>query len=146
MKTRHVTETGLTFMFLAYVPLSLWVQALSTATFLKNWLPSPNLGGKTSYELLYGKQLHYSILRTYGCLFFPYLSDYGPHKLSPKSTPRVFLGYSTLQKSFHCLDPKTHQVYISRYRQFHETCFPNSDSYTQFRESMGCDFPLSSCF
>ncbi|RVX21294.1 Retrovirus-related Pol polyprotein from transposon RE1 [Vitis vinifera] len=51
-KHRHVTETGLTLMFHARVPLSLWVEAFSTAVFLINRLPSPSLAGKTPYELL----------------------------------------------------------------------------------------------
>ncbi|KAL6334726.1 hypothetical protein AAG906_021385 [Vitis piasezkii] len=53
-KHRHVTETGLTLMFHARVPLSLWVEAFSTAVFLINRLPSPSLAGKTPYELLFG--------------------------------------------------------------------------------------------
>ena len=112
-KHRHVTETGLTLMFHARVLLSLWVEAFSTAVFLINRLPSPSLAGKTPYELLFGKQPDYSMLRTFGCLCFPYLRDYSPNKLSPKSTPCVFLGYSTLHKGFRCLDRKTHRVYVS---------------------------------
>ena len=33
-------------------------------------------------------------------LCFPYLKDYSPNKLSPKSTSCIFLGYSTLHKGF----------------------------------------------
>ncbi|RVW27169.1 Retrovirus-related Pol polyprotein from transposon RE1 [Vitis vinifera] len=99
-KHRHVTETGLTLMFHACVSFSLWVEAFSTAVFLINRLPSPSLAGKTPYELLFGKQPDYSMLRTFGCLCFPYLRDYSPNKLSPKSTPCVFLGYNTLHKGF----------------------------------------------
>lgn len=151
-----MTETVLTLIFHAHVPLSLLVEAFSIAMFLINRLPSPNLGGKTPYELLLGKQPVYSMLRTFGCLCFPYLRDYAPHKLSPKSTPCVFLDYSTLHKGFRCLDRNTHRVYISRHVQFRETCFPyastnrqctpNSNSYTQFCDNPDCGFPLSSCF
>ena len=111
-------------MFHARVLLSLWVEAFSTAVFLINRLLSPSLAGKTPYELLFGKQPDYSMLRTFGCLCFPYLKDYSPHKLSPKSTPCVFLGYSTLHKGFRCLDRKTHRVYVSRHVQFYENTFP----------------------
>ncbi|RVW91359.1 Retrovirus-related Pol polyprotein from transposon RE1 [Vitis vinifera] len=147
-KHRHVTETGLTLMFHARVPLSSWVKAFSTAIFLINRLPSPSLAGKTPYELLFGKQPDYSMLRTFGCLCFPYLRDYSPNKLSPKSTPCVFLGYNTLHKGFRCLDRKTHRVYVSRHVQFYEHTFPyNGDSvqnlpsnidYIHFSESQEC--------
>jgi len=103
-KHRHVTETGLTLMFHARLPISFWVEAFSTAVFLINRLPSPSLGGQTPYDLLFGKKPDYSMLRTFGCLCFPYLRDYSPHKLSPKSAPCVFLGYSTLHKGFRCFD------------------------------------------
>nr|CAN61640.1 hypothetical protein VITISV_021909 [Vitis vinifera] len=147
-KHRYVTEIGLTLMFHARVPLSLWDEAFSTAVFLINRLPPPSLAGKTPYELLFGKQPDYSMLRTFGCLCFPYLRDYSPNKLSPKSTPCVFLGYSTLHKGFRCLDRKTHRVYVSRHVQFYEHTFPyNGDSvqnlpsnidYIHFSESQEC--------
>jgi len=72
-KHRHVTETGLTLMFHACVPLPLWVEAFSTAVYLINRLPSQTLAGKTPYELLFGKYPDYTMLRTFGCLCFPYL-------------------------------------------------------------------------
>ena len=127
-KHRHVTETGLTLMFHAHVPVSLWVEAFSTAVFLINRLPSPSLDGKTPYEILFGKSPDYSMLHTFGCLCFPYLKDYSPHKLSPKYTPCVFLGYNTLHKGFRCLDRKSHRVYVSRHVQFYEHQFPYNDA------------------
>ena len=72
-KHRHVTETGLTIMFHACVQLFLWVAAFSTTVYLINRLPSQTLDGKTPYELLFGKQPNYSMLHTFGCLWFPYL-------------------------------------------------------------------------
>jgi hypothetical protein len=147
-KYRHVTETGLTLMFHAHVPVSLWVEAFSTAVFLINRLPSPSLDGKTPYEILFGKALDYSMLRTFGCLCFSYLKDYSPHKLSPKSASCVFLGYSTLHKGFRCPDRKTHRVYVSRHVQFYEHHFPYIDAsfptlqsntdYTYFLDCADC--------
>ncbi|RVW30074.1 Retrovirus-related Pol polyprotein from transposon RE1 [Vitis vinifera] len=78
-KHHHVTETGLTLMFHARVPLSLWVEAFSTTVFLINRLPSPLLDGKTPYELLFGKQPDYSMLRTFGDS--PHLSSDPPPDL-----------------------------------------------------------------
>jgi hypothetical protein len=72
-KHHHATETGLTLMFHAHVPVSLWVEAFSTAVFLINRLPSPSLDGKTPYEILFSKSPDYSMLRTFRCLCFPYL-------------------------------------------------------------------------
>jgi hypothetical protein len=50
------------------------------------------------------------MLCTFGCLCFPYLWDYVPNKLSPKSSPYVFLGYTPFTKVF--------VVLIARYNVF----------------------------
>jgi len=123
-KHRHVTETGLTLMFHVCVPLPLWVEAFSTAVYLINRLPSQTLAGKTPYELLFGKYPDYTMLCTFGCLCFPYLLDYAPNKLSSKSAPCVFLGYSPLHKGFRYFDCKTKRLYVSHHVQFYETIFP----------------------
>ncbi|GAB2285419.1 hypothetical protein Dimus_039704 [Dionaea muscipula] len=122
-KHRHITETGLTMMFHSHAPLLLWVESFSTTCYLINRLPSPVLSGKSPHELLYGKLLTYSLLRTFGCLCFPFLRDYMPHKLTPRSLPCVFLGYSPLHKGFRCLDKTTNRVYVSRHIQFFRTIF-----------------------
>ncbi|KAG6415796.1 hypothetical protein SASPL_123214 [Salvia splendens] len=47
-------------------------------------------------------------------------------KLSPQSRPCIFLGYSSMYKGFRCLDPTSHQIFITRHAQFDETLFPFS--------------------
>jgi transposase InsO family protein len=42
-KHRHITETGLTLLFHAHTPLTMWVEAFSTATYIINRLPTPVL-------------------------------------------------------------------------------------------------------
>jgi hypothetical protein len=69
-KHHHVTETSLTLMFHACLPVSFWVEAFSTAVFLINRLPSLYLGGTTPYELLFGNKPDYSMLRTFRCICF----------------------------------------------------------------------------
>lgn len=46
------------------------------------------------------------------------------HKLLPKSTPCVFLGYCDNTKGFRCYDPITTKVYTSRHVKFLEHDFP----------------------
>ena len=100
-KHRHITETGLTLLFHSQAPSSLWVEAFATATYVINRLSTPVLHDTSPFEVLYGKVPSYSMLCTFGCLCFPYLRNYANNKLSPKSIPCVFVGYSTLYKGFH---------------------------------------------
>jgi hypothetical protein len=51
------------------------------------------------------------------------MSTTAPHKLSPRSTPCIFLGYSDHHKGYRCLDLHSNKI-ISRHVVFDETSFP----------------------
>lgn len=123
-KHHHITETGLTMIFHSHVPLKFWVDAFSIATFTINRLPKPTLDGLFPYEILYGKTPTYYNFHPIGCHVFPYLRDYTPHKLAPRSRSCVFLGYSMSHRVFCCLDRFTKQVFISRHVIFDELNYP----------------------
>lgn len=55
-------------------------------------------------ESLFQTKPHYPFLNVFGCLCFPYLRPYNNHKLSLRSSPCLFLGYSNLHKGYKCLD------------------------------------------
>ena len=63
-----------------------------------------------------------------GCRVYPYLRDYMPNKLSPRSMPCIFLDYISAHKGFRYLDPATTKLYITRHAQFDETHFPTIPS------------------
>jgi hypothetical protein len=46
------------------------------------------------------------------------------HKLAPRSSACVFLGYSPHQKGYHFMDHATQRVLISRHVVFDESIFP----------------------
>ena len=89
-KHRHVTETGSTLLFHSHLSPRFWVDAFSTTTYIINRLPTPLLGGKSTFELLYGYSPHYDNFHPFGCRVCPYLRDYMPNKLSPRSIPCIF--------------------------------------------------------
>ena len=57
-------------------------------------------------------------LKTFGCSYFPLPKPYTDHKLQPKSTQCIFLGYPPLSKGYISLDPHTHKVYITAHVNF----------------------------
>jgi hypothetical protein len=65
----------------------------------------------------------YTILRTFGCLCYPFLRPCANHKLSFRSKPCIFIGYGGNKKGYQCLDPTTNKVYLSRSVIFYETHF-----------------------
>jgi histone deacetylase 1/2 len=111
-------------LFHAHVPPSYWPTALSMATHLLNLLPTKTLSFSTPHFALFGVQPSYKHLRVFGCACYPNLSDTAPHKLSPRSSLCVFLGYSPHHKGYVCLDRHTNRTIISRHVIFDESSFP----------------------
>jgi hypothetical protein len=74
--------------------------------------------------LFFQKNPYYSFFKVFGCKCYPYIRPYTAHKLAPRSTPYVYLGYSHTYKEYKCLDLHTNKIYISRHVIFDENSFP----------------------
>jgi histone deacetylase 1/2 len=111
-------------LFQASMPPTYWVEALNVATFLFNLHPTKTLHFKTPFETLNHKPPPLNSLRVFGCLCYPNLSATAVHKLAPRSTMCVFLGYPSNHRGFRCLDLSTHKIIISRHVVFDENSFP----------------------
>jgi hypothetical protein len=72
---------------------------------------------------LFGSTPSNEHLRVFGCTCYPNTTATAPHKLSPRSTWCVFLGYSTDHKGYHCLDLSTNRLIISQHVVFDEDSF-----------------------
>ena len=123
-KHRHIVAIGLCLLAQSRLPSSFWVEAFSTAVFLINRLPTPQLDNLSPYEKLLHRPPDYKFLKSFGCACFPYMVPYNKHKLSFKSIPCVFIGYDDHYKGYRCLDPFSGRIYISRNVTFDETSFP----------------------
>jgi len=67
-------------------------------------MPTPILRNKSPFECLLRQPPNYDYLHTFGCLCLPFLRPYNAHKLDYRSTPCVFLGYSSSHLGYCCLD------------------------------------------
>jgi hypothetical protein len=88
--------------------------------------PPPIKGGETPHPTL--RPLRHDHLRVFGCACYPNTSATAPHKLSPRSTHCLFLGYSPDHKGYRCLDLTSHRIIISRHVVFDEDVFPLAGS------------------
>lgn len=111
-------------LFQASLPFTFWVEALHTAVYLLNILPTASNHHKTPFELLFGRCPTYDHLRVFSCSCYPNPRDYCANKLSPRSIQWVFLGYPSNYKGFRCFDPLSNKVCISRHVRFDENSFP----------------------
>lgn len=88
----------------AFLPLTLWDEIFFTTKYLINRIPSSSHNQPP-------------------LLCFPYLRSYMDHKLEPRSSPCVFIGYAVSQKGYKCLELSTNRIYISRHVVFNEQQF-----------------------
>ncbi|GKC77175.1 ribonuclease H-like domain-containing protein [Tanacetum coccineum] len=119
---RTINNLIRTLLFQANLPPTFWVEALNMATHLLNTLPSTAIANDILYTRLYGKDPNYTLQRIFGCLCYPHI--YLSHKLEPRATPFIFLGYAFSHRRYRCLDLHTNKIIISRHVTFDETVFP----------------------
>ena len=96
-KNRHLLEMTRALLFQMNVPRQYWSDAILTATYLINRLPSVRLKNKSPLEILYQRKINIDHLRVFGCVCFIYKKR--RDKFDSTSTKGVFLGYSTDRKS-----------------------------------------------
>jgi hypothetical protein len=125
---RTTTNMIRCLLFQASLPATYWAEALHTATHLLNRLPSKATSHPTPHFALHGTTPSYDHLRVFGCACYPNTSATAPHKLSPRSTRCLFLGYSPYHKGYQCLDLTSHRIIISRHVVFDEDVFPLAGS------------------
>jgi hypothetical protein len=121
---RTANDVMRSLLFQASLPAHYWDEALTTATYLLNCLPTKEVAHPTPYFALFGTHPSYDHPRVFGCACYHNLASTTPHKLAPRSTRCVFLGYSPDNKGYQCLDLTSHRVLISRHVVFDELDFP----------------------
>ncbi|GJR72386.1 ribonuclease H-like domain-containing protein [Tanacetum coccineum] len=119
---RTINNLIRTLHFQAHIPPSYWVEALNMAAHLLNILPSTAINNEIPFTKLYNQTPTYEHLRVFGCLCYPHADV--AHKLEPRSTSCIFLGYPANHRGYRCLDIVTNKIIISRHVRFDEDVFP----------------------
>jgi glycosyltransferase involved in cell wall biosynthesis len=117
---RHLLDITRTLLLKSSLPSKFWIEALSTAIYLINRLPSQVLNFDSLCYRLHHKSPSYHDLHTFGYVCFVHLPSHKRYKLSTQSTKCVFLGYSISHKGFVCYDLSCRKFCISRNVVFFE--------------------------
>ena len=113
-KNRHLLETVKALLFQMHVPKHFWANAVFTAYFFINWMPSLVFNWDTSYHIPFpNKPLFRIEPRIFRCTCF--VRDVSPQvsKLDHKSLKCIFLGYSRVQKKYQCYCPSLRRYLVS---------------------------------
>jgi hypothetical protein len=95
-----------------FVPSKFWVEALSTAVYLINCLPTTTLNYDSPYFRLVGISPEYQSFHTFRCVCFVHLPPIDRHKLAAQSVTCAFMGYSPTQKGFVCYNAHAKKFWI----------------------------------
>ncbi|RVW60738.1 Retrovirus-related Pol polyprotein from transposon TNT 1-94 [Vitis vinifera] len=113
-KNRHLVETARILLLHSNVPFCFWGNVVLTTCYLINRMPSCVLHDQIPHSLLFPDQpLYFLPPRVFCCTCFVHILTLGQDKLSAKATKCIFLGYSRLQKGYHCYSSETHHYFLS---------------------------------
>uniref|UniRef100_A0A2N9EHC7 Integrase catalytic domain-containing protein n=1 Tax=Fagus sylvatica TaxID=28930 RepID=A0A2N9EHC7_FAGSY len=83
------------------VPKLFWADAVLTAAYLLNRMPSRILKGKSPFEMFFPGKNPFSVPpRVFGCVSFVHNHSPNRDKLDPRAHKCIFLGYSRTQKGY----------------------------------------------
>jgi hypothetical protein len=102
-----------TLLIQASLPKRYWAKGLYTTTYLLNCLSTMTIQAICPHLALFGSAPSYEHLHVFGYTCYPNTAATTPHKLSPRSTRCVFLGYSADHKGYRCLDLSTNRLIVS---------------------------------
>ncbi|GJR49992.1 putative RNA-directed DNA polymerase [Tanacetum coccineum] len=124
-KNRLLLEMTRALIIESNAPIFFWPEALATATYLINRLPTKILKMKTPLETLSEYHTLPQVLtlepKVFGCTVFAHIPKSYRDKLDPCAEKCVFVGYGVNQKGYRCYNPKTRHMITTMNCDFLET-------------------------
>ena len=116
-KNRHILEITRASLIGANMKPHWWEEAITTAVYLLNRVPTSVLNFQTPSDKLATYMdipSHLTIPpRVFGCVAFVNLQKHLRTKLDPCALKCVFVGYHPFQKGYRCYHPTTRKFYVS---------------------------------
>jgi hypothetical protein len=129
----------------ASLPGRYWTEGLQITVYLLNRLPTKTICAACPHVTLFGFTPSYEHLHVFGCACYPNIAATAPHKLAPRSTWCVFLGYFADQKCYRRVYLSTNHLIVSCHVVFDEDNFPLAASPNLTNLNFLCEsgFPVS---
>ncbi|XP_037497305.1 uncharacterized protein LOC119371382 [Jatropha curcas] len=124
-KNRTLLEMTRALLIESWVPKSFWPEAVATATYILNRLPTKILDLQIPLQTLaqFTKVPPTLTLqpRIFGCSVFVHIPKSERSKFDPCTEKCVFVGYRVNQKGYRCYNPKTSRMFTIMNCDFLET-------------------------
>ena len=117
---RTIMESARSMLHATGLPDRYWGDAVMTAVYVRNRLPTRALSGVTPYEAWRGDKPNLSHLRVWGCLAYVHVHRVKRNKLAPRARACVFVGYAPEAKGWKLYDPSGGRYIIARDVTFQE--------------------------
>ncbi|CAI6343265.1 unnamed protein product [Macrosiphum euphorbiae] len=115
---RTLVERTRSLLLQSNLSKEMWGEAVLTAAYLGNRLPTHANIKKTPVELWTGSKPNLNNIRIFGCVAFAHIPDQLRRKLDSKSKRCIFVGYT--KNGYRLWDPLTKTVFVSRDVIFNE--------------------------
>jgi hypothetical protein len=117
-KHRHILNIVRAMLLSSSCHERIWGEAALAAAYIINRLPSLILGNMSPFERLHQVSPDYTSLKVFGCACFVLLQPHEYTKLEPSARLCYFLGYGSEHKGYHCWDPISQHIRVSRHIVF----------------------------
>lgn len=124
-KLRTLTECARTLLKSHDIHNCFWAEAINTATYLVNRLPTNAVPDCVPYEAWTGDKPYLDHLRIFGSTAYVYVSEQGRKqgKMSAHSFPSIFVGYCDTKNAYKLLEPTSRRIFNRRSVDFNEEDF-----------------------
>lgn len=126
-KNRTLIEMARCMIEDAGLPLNFWAEAVCTANYLQNRLPTRVIE-TTPYEKWNNKKPQVKHCVRFGSKCFVHIPTEKRRKLENTATEMIFVGYDEQSKAYRCFDRTKNKLVISRDVKFMDTMDPLSVS------------------
>ncbi|RVX00920.1 Retrovirus-related Pol polyprotein from transposon TNT 1-94 [Vitis vinifera] len=99
------------------IPISYWGEAITSAAYLINRVPSTSINFQTPLQALSNAVVAPTVPnlppRVFGCMAFVHLHKHQRTKLTSRALQCVFVGYALHKKGYRCYHPPTRRMFIT---------------------------------
>ena len=114
-RNRTLMDMVRSMMSYSTLPINLWMEALKTAIYILNRVPSKSVP-KTPYELWTGREPSRNHFHVWGCPAEAKVFNPNIEKLDPKTVSCHFIGYLEKSKGYRFYYPDRHTKFIETRR------------------------------